>query len=215
MLEPVKPLTMPTPSFWAARAVFFISSIARALTPAGSPSPQTCARQDRLVAFVDRIEHRLADEMIADRVNLQVVALEQIAFGGAIAVVGQGLVDFEMVAPAGQFQAAVAEITGLASHVFQRQIGPLAGEQRDRASHAIAPTVFAIGRIRTGREIASTFPQAILVAALNSGESSYGAARRGSWIRQNSAVGQSAIVANSRRMATAGIARFQELLKAA
>ncbi len=41
MLEPVKPLTTSTPNFWAARAVFFISSAARSLTPAGSPSPQT------------------------------------------------------------------------------------------------------------------------------------------------------------------------------
>ena len=42
MLEPVKPLTTPTPNCWAARAVFFMSSAARRLTPAGSPSPHTC-----------------------------------------------------------------------------------------------------------------------------------------------------------------------------
>ncbi len=42
MLEPVNPLTTPTPSRCAARAVFFSSSAARALTPAGLPSPHTC-----------------------------------------------------------------------------------------------------------------------------------------------------------------------------
>ena len=41
MLEPVKQLTTLTPSRWAARAVCLTSSIARALTPAGSPSPHT------------------------------------------------------------------------------------------------------------------------------------------------------------------------------
>ena len=42
MLEPVNPLTTDTPSFWAARAVRFISSAARLFTPAGLPSPHTC-----------------------------------------------------------------------------------------------------------------------------------------------------------------------------
>ena len=42
MLDPVKPVTTFAPSFCAALAVSFISSAARRLTPAGSPSPQTC-----------------------------------------------------------------------------------------------------------------------------------------------------------------------------
>ena len=41
ILEPVKPMTVSTPSFWARRAVFFMSSAARWRTPSGSPSPQT------------------------------------------------------------------------------------------------------------------------------------------------------------------------------
>src|SRR5712691_1236301 len=39
--EPVKPFTSVTPSRAAARAVSFIRSAARSLTPSGSPSPQT------------------------------------------------------------------------------------------------------------------------------------------------------------------------------
>ena len=41
MLEPVKPMTVFTPSLAAILAVFFISSAARWRTPSGSPSPQT------------------------------------------------------------------------------------------------------------------------------------------------------------------------------
>ncbi len=41
--DPVKPMTVFTPSFAASRAVSFISSAARSRTPSGSPSPQTFA----------------------------------------------------------------------------------------------------------------------------------------------------------------------------
>ena len=40
MDEPVKPMTVSTPSAAAARAVSLISSAARWRTPSGSPSPQ-------------------------------------------------------------------------------------------------------------------------------------------------------------------------------
>ena len=82
-------------------------------------------RQDRLVPLVDRVEHGLADQVRADGVDLQVVALQQVAAAGAIAVVGQRLVDFEMVAPAGQLQALIAELAGLAGQVFQAADRPI------------------------------------------------------------------------------------------
>ena len=100
-------------------------------------------RQNRLVPAVDPVEHGLADRMGADGVHLQLVALQQIAAAGAIAVFGQRPVDVEMIAPAGQFQAVVAKVGRLAGQVFQRQIGPLAGKQRDRASHAKLPAASA------------------------------------------------------------------------
>ena len=62
-------------------------------------------RQNRLVPAVDPVEHRLADQVRADGVDLQVVAFQQVACAGAIAVFGQGPLDVEMIAPAGQFQA--------------------------------------------------------------------------------------------------------------
>ena len=69
--------------------------------------------QDRLVPLVDDVQHRLADQVGADRMALQVVLFEQFAFLGAVVGVFERLVDFEMIAPAGQFEAVVAEILAL------------------------------------------------------------------------------------------------------
>ena len=48
-----------------------------------------------------------------------------------------------MVAPAGELQALIAEVARLAAHVFERQIGPLAGEQRDGTGHEM---LLCVGR---------------------------------------------------------------------
>ena len=87
--------------------------------------------------LVDHVEHRLADQVIADREDLQVVAVQQIALRGAVPVVVQGLVDLEVIAPASQLDAVVAKLAGLARHVLERQIGPLASEQGDGTCHAV------------------------------------------------------------------------------
>ena len=94
-------------------------------------------REDRLVAFVDRVAHRLADEMVGDGVHGEFVPFEQIAFGGAVAAVFQSLGHIEVVAPAGQLQAGVAKLAGLAGQILKRHIGPLAGEERDGAGHGM------------------------------------------------------------------------------
>ena len=60
--------------------------------------------------------------------SLQVVLFEQVAFAAAVRVVGDGLVDLEMVAPAGQLEPVVPEVAGLFAQRFQREIGPLTGE---------------------------------------------------------------------------------------
>ena len=79
MLEPVKPLTTSTPSFCAARAVFFSSSAARAFDARPGRRRPRRGRQDRLVPVVDPIEHGLADQVGADGVDLQLVAFQQVA----------------------------------------------------------------------------------------------------------------------------------------
>jgi hypothetical protein len=104
-------------------------------SPADAVAPHV-RRQDRAVPLVDSIAHGLAHQVRADGVALQVVAVEQVALGGGVVRIGRRLVDLEMIAPAGELQALIAEVARLAAHVFQRQIGPLAGEQRDGTGHA-------------------------------------------------------------------------------
>ncbi len=70
-----------------------------------------------------------------DGEQFQVVLFEQVAFAGAVGVVGQGLVDLEVVSPAGEFQAVVTKLGCLLAEGFERQVGPLAGEESDRSSH--------------------------------------------------------------------------------
>jgi hypothetical protein len=48
-----------------------------------------------------------------------------------VARIRKGLVDLEVVAPAGELEAVEAPATCLLGQLFQRQVGPLAGEQRD------------------------------------------------------------------------------------
>ena len=119
MLEPVKPLTTPTPSFCAARAVFFISSMERRRTPSGLPSPQTRGGRTALVAGVDVVEHALADEVIRDGEQLQVVLFQEVAFAGAIRIVGDRFLDLEVVAPASQLEPVVPEVAGFFAQRFE------------------------------------------------------------------------------------------------
>src|SRR3954451_22548743 len=123
MGEPVNPVTTSTPSWAAARAVSFIRCAARLRTPSGSPSPHTSGgraarwrsairaapapplrRQDRSVALVDRVAHRLTDEMVADRPAAESVPLEDRAPARAVAGIPQRLGDVEVIAPARQLQ---------------------------------------------------------------------------------------------------------------
>src|SRR5690606_31630160 len=92
-------------------------------------------RQNRLVPLVDDVQHRLPDQVTADRMTLQAPRVEQFAFAAAVAVVLKGLVDLKVVAPASQFDPVITEIGGQASHFFQRQIGPLASEEGYGAWH--------------------------------------------------------------------------------
>ena len=119
----------------AARAAFFMSSAARVFTPAGSPSPQMYGGQDRLVPGIDVVQDRLARQVIADREHLHAVFLQRLPLAIAVARIGHRLGDLEVVARAGQFEAVEAEVLGLDGQCLQRQIGPLAGTQRDRSRH--------------------------------------------------------------------------------
>ena len=92
-------------------------------------------RQDRLVPLVDPIADGLSDQMVRDRVDRKLVPFERIPLRGTVAALVEGPRDVEVVAPAGQFEPLIAKLTRLAGEILERQVGPLAGEQRDGAGH--------------------------------------------------------------------------------
>ena len=86
----------------------------------------------------------------ADGEHLEVVLVEQLAPLGAVAVLLEGLIDLEMIAPAGQFEAVVAEAAEFSRQFGQRQVGPLAREHRDRSCHVETPSdVGQVGNLST------------------------------------------------------------------
>ncbi len=88
--------------------------------------------------LVDPVAHRLPDEMRADRPDVQMVALEDLLARAAVVRVLQRLVDLEVIAPAGELETVEAPRAGLGCEVFDRQVGPLAGEERDGAGHVFS-----------------------------------------------------------------------------
>ena len=83
-------------------------------------------RQDRLVPLVNPVADGLADEMIRDGIDREIVPLELIPLGRTVAALLKGSVDLEVISPAGEFKALVAKLTGLTGKVIEWQVGPLA-----------------------------------------------------------------------------------------
>ena len=138
--EPVKPTTVFDPELRRRPGgVLHLlgGALAYALRLAVAPDP---GGQDVLVPLVDRVvADRLADQVVGDREDLEVVLGE----GGPLAVdvrlVGERLVDLEVVAPAGDLQAVVAPLGGEPADLVERKVGPLAGEERDGSRHCPSP----------------------------------------------------------------------------
>ena len=137
--EPVKPLTVVHAELRrGARGVLHPLGGARAHALRVAVAVDL-GRQDRAVPLVDAVADRLADEVRADRPDVEPVALEELAVRAAVAVVGERLVDLEVVAPAGELEPVEAPVAGLRGEVLERQIGPLAGEQGDGTGHRLSP----------------------------------------------------------------------------
>jgi hypothetical protein len=92
-------------------------------------------RQDQLVALVDQVADGLADQVRGNGEGAQAVRLEDIPAALAVALVLGRLVHFEMIAPAGEFDAVIAEALGLLADIIESQVGPLPGEKCDWTSH--------------------------------------------------------------------------------
>jgi hypothetical protein len=65
-------------------------------------------RQNRLVTFIDIIADGLAYKMRRDCKDLQTVVYKKLTLGLAITIITKSLIDFEVVAPAGQFKPIIA-----------------------------------------------------------------------------------------------------------
>jgi hypothetical protein len=90
------------------------------------------------VALVERVAHRLADEMRRDREARESVAVEEMTVCFRVTVVGERRVDVEVVSPAGELEAVEPPAGRLLRQLLQRQVGPLAGEERHRSCHALS-----------------------------------------------------------------------------
>ena len=113
--EPVKPVTVVTPSLAAARAVSLIFSAARWRTPSGSPSPQTSGGTTAWWRASIGSQTAWPTQVVADRPDVQAVALEQLAAALDVGVVGERGVDVEVVAPAGELDAVEAPAAGFSA----------------------------------------------------------------------------------------------------
>ncbi len=87
------------------------------------------------MALIDAVAHRLPDEMSSERPDSEVVSVEQRANPTGVAVVGEGLVDLEVVAPACELEPVEPDRGRLGRKLLERKVGPLAGEESDRARH--------------------------------------------------------------------------------
>ena len=91
--------------------------------------------ENAFVSGIDVIEHGLSDEVVGNGEEFEAVFFEEFAFAGAVGVVGEGFLDFEVVAPAGKFESVVAEFFGFFAECFEGEVGPLAGEEGNGTCH--------------------------------------------------------------------------------
>ena len=61
---------------------------------------------------------------------------------GDTAVVFERLVNFKVIAPAGQLQAVEAPLADLPGNIFEGHIRPLAGKESDRSCHDVILLLF-------------------------------------------------------------------------
>lgn len=86
------------------------------------------------MTLVDQVADGLADEVIGNRETREAVVGEELPLLTEVFGIGGGI-DVEVVAPAGEFEAVVAHFFGERREFFEREIGPLAGEEGDGSGH--------------------------------------------------------------------------------
>ena len=83
------------------------------------------------MALVDAVADGLTDEMAGDGVAGVAVVLELGPLVVDVFLGRGGGIDVEMIAPTGEFEPVVAHFIGQRGEFFEREIGPLAGEECD------------------------------------------------------------------------------------
>jgi hypothetical protein len=91
------------------------------------------SREDALVAFVDVVAGGLTDEVGGDRPAAEVMLLEEFPDGFDVALLVDGSDDVEVIAPAGELDAFIAHGFHLGQEFGDLEVGPLAGEEGNRA----------------------------------------------------------------------------------
>jgi hypothetical protein len=84
---------------------------------------------------IDAVAHRLSDQMGAERPALETVPAKEIAEISSVLILGQNSIDLEVVSPARELETVESPRPALRRQVVERQVRPLAGEQRDSTRH--------------------------------------------------------------------------------
>src|SRR5438067_6420588 len=88
------------------------------------------------MASIHQIADGLADAVVAQDRNGQLMPGEEFELLAAVIVFAERPLHLAVVAPAAEFQPLIAPLARLLGKLLQRQIGPGAGEQSDRPCHA-------------------------------------------------------------------------------
>ena len=116
-------------------------------------------------ARIGRIAHALADDVAGQRLHDQAVLLQIFFDPGDVGIVGQGAVNIDAVAPAGNLQTVIAHLLGEYAQFIKGHIRPLAGAERYRSSHFLLPplSIFrVILKIQHFARLWYDFPRAVL-----------------------------------------------------
>ena len=100
-----------------------------------SIAPDAPGGVDGLVARIGLIADKLSGEVIGDRVDLEAILLGNLDARASVGRIFGCPLHIEMVSPAGDLDALVAEFFRFLAHLLKIQIGPLAGKNGDRTAH--------------------------------------------------------------------------------
>src|SRR5258708_2830691 len=127
--------------------------------PFGIAVTPNVRRPDGPVSLVDEIAYCLADEMTGNRAARQTVRPQQLPFALKVFFRRNRLIDIEVVAPAGEFDAVVAHLFCERRQFFEGKVGPLASKEGDGACHGATGFILRATTTEAGRGPACADPR--------------------------------------------------------